>query len=143
MKNIISSREFFERVNESENSGKITLKREGFNVLVSSPDKPESDKPPGGGNGPKLPPTTGVIDLNPPPPPKIKIVQNGGKEKLQKRDPNKDKKKKKKKKTNPGDEDNKKEKPQVSLPRVGQKVRLRNGEEATIKEVYPNGDIEI
>ena len=38
---------------------------------------------------------------------------------------------------------NGKDKTPPSLPTVGQRVRLRNGEEAVIKAVHPNGDIEI
>jgi hypothetical protein len=35
------------------------------------------------------------------------------------------------------------DKPASQLPEVGQKVRLSDGREATIKKVYPNGDIDV
>lgn len=35
------------------------------------------------------------------------------------------------------------DKSQPQLPKVGQRVRLSNGQEAVIKKVYPNGDIDV
>lgn len=43
----------------------------------------------------------------------------------------------------PGRDTEGKEKEADSLPSVGQKVRLDDGSTATIKKVYPNGDIEV
>jgi len=111
----------------TEDPSKMLLKRQEFDVVL--PPGKVSEEPgggPGGGGG-KI--VTGVVEApGEKPLPKVQPKPKPVPQPVPQ--------------PNPGDKPGDKT-PPPALPQVGDKVRLSDGRETTIKRVLPNGDIEV